>query len=44
VVKLISTYEAKIKALRAAGDEVVQRITCTNTLKYLKLADESILS
>ena len=44
VVKLISTYEAEMKALRAAGDEAVQRITCTNTLKYLKLADESILS
>ena len=44
VVKLISTYEAEMKALKAAGEEVVNRIACTNTLNYLKLPDESILS
>jgi predicted TIM-barrel fold metal-dependent hydrolase len=44
VVKLISTYDAEMKALRAAGEEAVKRITSTNTLKFLKLADESILS
>ncbi|GEP45036.1 amidohydrolase family protein [Brevifollis gellanilyticus] len=43
VVKLISTYDAEMKALRAAGEEAVNRITSTNTLKFLKLADESIL-
>ncbi len=44
VVKLISTYDAEMKALRAAGEEAVKRITSTNTLKFLKLADESILA
>ena len=44
VVKLISTYEAEMAALMAAGEEVVKRISCTNTLRYLKLPDESILS
>ena len=44
VVKLISTYEAEMAALLAAGDEVVKKISCTNTLRYLKLPDESILS
>lgn len=44
VVKLISTYEAEMAALLAAGDEVVKKISCTNTLHYLKLPDESILS
>ena len=44
VLKLISTYEKEMTALRAAGDEVVTRIACTNTLKYLKLHDERILT
>jgi hypothetical protein len=44
VVKLISTYEAEMKALKAAGEETVTRIACTNTLNYLKLSDESILA
>jgi hypothetical protein len=33
-----------MKALRAAGDAVVQRITCTNTLKYLKLTPPDLSS
>jgi predicted TIM-barrel fold metal-dependent hydrolase len=44
VVKLISTYAEEVAALKAAGDSVVRRIACTNTLNYLKLPDESILS
>ncbi len=44
VVKLFSTYEREVVALKAAGDEVVRRIAATNTLNYLKLPDESILS
>ena len=44
VVKLISTYEAEMAALSAAGEEVVKKISCTNTLRYLKLSDESILA
>ncbi|MDZ4403263.1 amidohydrolase family protein [Prosthecobacter sp.] len=44
VVKLISTYEREVIALKAAGEEVVRRIAATNTLNYLKLPDESILS
>ena len=44
LVKLISTYEREVTALKASGDEVVRRIAGTNTLKFLKLRDESILS
>lgn len=44
VVKLISTYEQELTALRYADPKVVERISCTNTLNYLKLADESILA
>ena len=44
VVKLISTYEREVAALKASPADVVQRIAATNTLHYLKLADESILS
>ena len=44
VVKLISTYEAEMAALMAAGKEVVKKISCTNTLRYLKVPDESILA
>lgn len=44
VVKLISTYEKEVTALKASPAEVVNRIAATNTLAYLKLHDESILS
>ncbi|MBL9116607.1 MAG: amidohydrolase family protein [Verrucomicrobiaceae bacterium] len=44
VVRLISTYKAEVDALTAAGDEVVKRIAFQNTVDYLKLKDESILS
>jgi len=44
VVKLISTYEREVIALRAAGEPVVRRIAATNTLNYLKLPNENILS
>ena len=44
VVKLISTYEREVTALKACGSEVVARIAGTNTLNFLKLHDESILS
>jgi predicted TIM-barrel fold metal-dependent hydrolase len=44
VVKLISTYDQEVSALKASPAEVVRRITATNTLKYLKLADESLFS
>ena len=44
VVKLISTYANEVAALKANPADVVQRIANTNTRRYLKLADESILS
>lgn len=44
VEKLISTYEREVVALKASGPEVVRRIAATNTLKYLQLSDESLLS
>jgi predicted TIM-barrel fold metal-dependent hydrolase len=44
VVKLISTYGEEVAALMASPPEVVRRIAATNTLDFLKLADESILS
>lgn len=44
VVKLISTYEREVVALTTSPPEVVQRIAATNTLNFLKLPDESILS
>ena len=44
VVKLISTYPDELRALHASPPEVVTRITATNTLRYLKLPDESILA
>ena len=44
VVKLISTYEREVAALTASPSNVVERIAATNTLDYLKLRDESILS
>lgn len=44
VVKLISTYEREVIALKAAGEPVVRRIAATNTLNYLKLPNENILS
>lgn len=44
LVKLISTYNIEVAALRASPQEVVWRIAATNTLRFLKLPDESILS
>jgi predicted TIM-barrel fold metal-dependent hydrolase len=44
VVRLISTYEKEITALRASPAEVVNRIANTNTRAFLKLKDESILA
>lgn len=35
VVRLISTYEAEVKALKASGSEVVDRIARANTLAWL---------
>lgn len=44
VVRLISTYEKEVAALKFNPQEVVSRIAGTNTLNFLKLSDESILS
>lgn len=44
IVKLISTYEREVAALKASPSNVVQRIAATNTLNYMKLPDENILS
>jgi predicted TIM-barrel fold metal-dependent hydrolase len=44
VVRLISTYAAEVAALKANGDEVVNRIANSNTRAYLKLKDESIFA
>lgn len=44
IVKLISTYEREVAALKTSPSDVVQRIAATNTRNYLKLPDESILS
>jgi len=44
VVRLISTYEREIAALKENPADVVQRIAATNTRAYLKLHDESILA
>jgi predicted TIM-barrel fold metal-dependent hydrolase len=44
VVRLISTYEKEVTALKAAGPDVVNRIANTNTRTFLKLHDESILA
>lgn len=44
VVKLLSTYKREVEALRFAGPHVAARIAASNTLEYLKLSDESILS
>lgn len=44
IVRLISNYDREVTALKATGGEVVRRIAATNTLQYLQLADESILS
>ena len=44
VLKLISTYEREVTALKASPQDVVKRIAATNTLNYLKLPDESILA
>jgi predicted TIM-barrel fold metal-dependent hydrolase len=44
VVRLISTYEKEVTALKASGPDVVDRIASTNTRAFLKLHDESILA
>jgi predicted TIM-barrel fold metal-dependent hydrolase len=44
VVRLISTYEREVGALKENPAEVVQRIASTNTRAYLKLHDEGILA
>jgi len=44
IVRLISTYEREVNALKASPPEVVARIASVNTLNYLKLPDESILA
>ncbi len=44
VVRLISTYEREVAALKESPADVVQRIAGTNTRAYLKLHDESILA
>lgn len=44
VVRLISTYADEVQALKATGAQVVNRIANENTLAFLKLHDESILS
>ncbi len=44
LVRLISTYEREVAALKKSPAEVVQRISVTNTLNYLKLPDERILT
>jgi predicted TIM-barrel fold metal-dependent hydrolase len=44
VVKLISTYEREVAALRASPTDVVQRIAATNTLRYLGLKNEDVLA
>ncbi len=44
VVRLISTYEREVAALKANPASVVSRISGTNTLEYLKLTHESLLS
>lgn len=44
VVRLISTYEAEVKALTTNPPEVVQRIADINTRAYLNIRDESIFS
>jgi predicted TIM-barrel fold metal-dependent hydrolase len=44
VVRLISTYEKEVTALKASPPDVVNRIANTNTRAFLKLHDESILA
>lgn len=44
VVRLISTYEREVAALKACPPEVVERIASANTRNFLKLHDESLLS
>lgn len=44
MVRLISTYQREVAALKANPLEVVTRIASANTLKYLKLPDEGILA
>ncbi|MEI9893173.1 MAG: amidohydrolase family protein [Chthoniobacter sp.] len=44
IVRLISTYEREVAALKASPTHVVERIAFTNTRAFLKLANESILA
>lgn len=44
VVRLISTYEKEVQALKAGGEEMVRRVADVNTRAYLRLQDESILA
>ncbi len=44
IVRLISTYEAELVALKASPPAVVERIASTNTRAFLKLSDESLLA
>ena len=44
VLRLISTYQREVEALKQSPPEVVNRIANVNTRNFLKLQDESILS
>jgi predicted TIM-barrel fold metal-dependent hydrolase len=44
LLSLRSSYAREAAALEGLSPEALKRVTCTNILDYLKLADESILS
>ena len=44
VLRLISTYQREVEALKQSPPEVVHRIANVNTRNFLKLQDESILT
>ena len=44
VVRLISTYEREVTALKTSAPAVVERIANTNTRAFLKLPDERLLA
>jgi len=44
LVRLISTYEREVTALKASNTAVVERISSTNTRAFLKLRDEGLLA
>ena len=44
IVRLISTYEREVTALKSSPPAVVQRIANTNTRAFLKLPDERLLA